>query len=93
MRSEKSISTDDWIKKYERKFIQKHDKEGTGLDLFHFTVNKLDMLRLRVLICCGLSSFNKAHMKIINKINKQFEDYINIKLSKILNIKKSGEQK
>ena len=93
MRKEKSISTDDWVKKYEKDFIQKHDEENTNLDLFHFTVDKLNILRIRILIKCGLSSFNKSHKKIIDKINKEFEDYVNERLSKILIIKKSKTKK
>jgi len=90
MREEKSISTDKWCEKYEKVFIQKHEEEETNLDLFHFTVNKLDILRIRVLMNCGLSTFNKSHTKTICKINKEFEDFVNERLSKMLNIKKSG---
>ena len=91
MRKENSISTDDWCEKYEEEFIQKHEEEQTNLDLFHFTVDKLNILRVRILINCGLSSWNKSHIKIINKINKEFGDFVNDKLSEILTIKKSGE--
>ncbi len=91
MRKEKSISTDEWCEKYEKEFIQKHEEEQTNLDLFHFTVNKLDILRVRILINCGLSSWNKSHTKIINKINEEFADFVNGRLSEILTIKKSGE--
>ena len=90
MREEKSISTDKWIVKYEKGFIEKCKEEEINLDLFHFTINKLDILRIRILFNCGLSSFNKSHTKIIDKINKEFEDFVNERLSKILNIKKSG---
>lgn len=92
MRKEKSISTDDWIKKYEKEFIQKHDEEGTNLDLFHFTTNKLDILRIRILMNCGLSSFNKSHIKIIEKITNEFTDYVTVRLSEVLNIKKSKKK-
>lgn len=91
MRTEKAISTDDWCEKYEEEFIQKHEEEQTNLDLFHFTVDKLNTLRIRILMNCGLSSWNKSHTKIIDKINKEFEDYVNDRLSEILTIKKSGE--
>jgi len=91
MRKEKSISTDDWCEKYEEEFIQKHEEEETNLDLFHFTVDKLNVLRVRILMNCGLSSWNKSHTKIIDKINKEFEDFVNDRLSEILIIKKSGE--
>jgi hypothetical protein len=90
MRKEKSISTDKWCENYEEEFIQKHEEEETNLDLFHFTTNKLDILRIRILFNCGLSSFNKSHTKIIDKINKEFEDFVSERLSKMLNIKKSG---
>ena len=91
MRKENSISTDDWCEKYEEEFIQKHEEEQTNLDLFHFTVDKLNILRIRILMNCGLSSWNKSHTKIIDKINKEFGDFVNDKLSEILTIKKSGE--
>ena len=91
MRKEKSISTDEWCEKYEEEFIQKHEEEQTNLDLFHFTVNKLDILRIRILMNCGLYSWNKFHTKIIDKINKEFADFVNDRLSELLTIKKSGE--
>jgi len=91
MKKEKSISTDDWCEKYEEEFIQKHEEEQTNLDLFHFTVDKINRFRMRLLWNSGLSTFNKSHTKIIDKINKEFEDYVNERLSEILTIKKSGE--
>jgi hypothetical protein len=93
MREEKSISTDEWCEKYEEEFIQKNEEEQTNLDLFHFTVNQLDILRIRILMNCGLSSWNKSHTKIINKINEEFGDFVNDRLSEILTIKKSGVKK
>lgn len=93
MREEKSISTDEWCEKYEEAFIQKHEEEQTNLDLFHFTVDKLNFLRVRILMDCGLSSWNKSHTRIIDKINKEFADFVNGRLSEILTIKKSGETK
>lgn len=93
MRNEKSISTEKWVEKYEDEFINKHNEEGTNLDLFHFSVNKLDILRIRILMNCGLSSFNKSHTKIIEKITNEFTDYVNNRLSDILNIKKSKVKK
>lgn len=93
MREEKSISTEKWCEKYEEKFIQKNKEEQTNLDLFHFTVNKLDILRIRILMNCGLSSWNKSHTKIINKINEEFEDFVIDRLSKILTIKQSEVKK
>ena len=92
MRTKKSISTDDWCEKYEEEFIQKHEEEETNLDLFHFTVNKLDMLRIRILMNCGLSSWNKSHTKIIDKINEEFADLVNDRLSEILTIRKSEKK-
>ena len=93
MREEKSISTDEWCEKYEEEFIQKNEEEQTNLDLFHFTINKLDILRIRILMNCGLSSWNKSHTKIINKINEEFGDFVNDRLSEILTIKKAGVKK
>jgi hypothetical protein len=70
--------------------LSKKNEEQTNLDLFHFTVNKLDILRIRILMNCGLSSGNKSHTKIIYKINEAFRDFVNDRLSEILTIKKSG---
>ena len=93
MRKENSISTDEWCEKYEKEFIQKHENEKTNLDLFHFTLNKLDILRIRILMRSGLSNFNKSHSKIIDKINKEFEVYVNDRLQGLLNIKKSKKNR
>jgi hypothetical protein len=89
MGKQKSINTEEWVNTYQDEFINKNLDEETNLDLFQFTLDKIDTFRIRILLKSGLSNFNKSHQKIIKKINQEFEDYINEKLQNMLHIKKS----
>ena len=89
MGKQKSINTEEWVNTYQDEFISKNLDEETNLDLFQFTLDKIDTFRIRILLKSGLSNFNKSHQKIIKKINQEFEDYINEKLQNMLHIKKS----
>ncbi|MBN1682826.1 hypothetical protein JW865_04665 [Candidatus Bathyarchaeota archaeon] len=89
MGKQKSINTEEWVDKYQDEFISKNLDEETNLDLFQFTLDKINIFRIRILLKSGLSNFNKSHQKIIKKINQEFEDYINVRLQNILHIKKS----
>lgn len=89
MMKEKSISTLDWVKKYEKEFIERN--KGQELELFHFVVNKLDIFRFRIILNCGLSPYNKSHEKIIDRINEKFKDLVNNHLTEKLNIRRSEE--
>jgi len=82
-----NTSTHQWCEKFEEEFIQKHIEEKNNLDLFKFVVDKLDTFRVILEMNSGLSPFNKSHIKIINKIDKTFEEFINNRLSNLLHIK------
>lgn len=90
-KTKKSISTNDWVEKYQDEFIQYIEENEVVLDLFHFTLDKLAIFRTRVLYNSGLSSYNKSHKKIIDAIDKELDDYVNERLCGLLNIKKSKD--
>ena len=81
-RKEESLSTDEWNPKYKEQFVSKHIEEDTNLDLFHYVVSKLDVLRIKTIIGYSRSD------KFVKEINKEFKKCVE-SLSDELHINKS----
>ena len=75
-----NISLIEWEGKYKEDYIKRHFVEDENLELFYLVLSELNILRVRILWNSGLSSFNKSHLKFIDNIQNEFNDYIKTKV-------------